>query len=132
MYRSITFAFIATATTYAFSGQFEISRYSIDSGGDMRSTGGEFELSGTIGQPDAGFSAGSDFSLTGGFWFRLVTGDCNSDGRTNLSDYSSLNTCLSGPTGGSSPNNCGCFNLDNEGADVDILDFAAFQLAFQE
>ena len=47
---------------------FEITWYSIDGGGGMRSTGGDFELSGTIGQPDAGRMSGGDFTLTGGFW----------------------------------------------------------------
>ena len=35
-------------------GEFDLSWYTIDAGGGSRSTGGDFELSGTMGQPDAG------------------------------------------------------------------------------
>jgi hypothetical protein len=47
--------------------------YSIDwykiAGGGGTSTGGTYQVSGTIGQPDAGGPmAGGNYSLTGGFW----------------------------------------------------------------
>jgi hypothetical protein len=74
----------------AASGQeFEITRSTVDGGGVMFSTGGEFELSGTIGQPDAGTVTGgeSEFELTGGSWFGEPLDDCNSDGWVNLIDY---------------------------------------------
>ena len=49
--------------------QMELQRCTIDGGGAMGLTGGDFELSGTIGQPDAGEPlTGGDFELTGGFW----------------------------------------------------------------
>ena len=50
-------------------GDFEITRHTIDNGGG-RSTGGDFELNGTIGQPDASVqtASGGNFQLTGGFW----------------------------------------------------------------
>ena len=49
-------------------GPFEIPKSTIDGGGG-RSTGGSFELTGTIGQPDAGQSlTGGNFRLSGGFW----------------------------------------------------------------
>jgi len=35
-------------------------------GAGSSSTGGEFELSGTIGQPDAGEMSGGDFTLAAG------------------------------------------------------------------
>lgn len=47
---------------------FAIPWWTIDAGGGMRSTGDDFELSGTIGQPDAGKMSGGAFELTGGFW----------------------------------------------------------------
>ena len=48
---------------------FDIDWYTIDGGGEMFSTGNSFELSGTIGQPDAGLTlTGGTFELTGGFW----------------------------------------------------------------
>jgi hypothetical protein len=52
--------------------QFDLDWYTIDSGGAMFTSGGAFELSGTIGQPDAGSFAqpmtGGNFELVGGFW----------------------------------------------------------------
>jgi hypothetical protein len=49
------------------SARFDLSWSTIDGGGGT-STGGVFQLSGTIGQPDAANSAGGNFALTGGFW----------------------------------------------------------------
>jgi hypothetical protein len=49
-------------------GGYDLSWNTIDGGGG-KSTGGTFELEGTIGQPDAGGPlTGGTFSLTGGFW----------------------------------------------------------------
>jgi hypothetical protein len=113
--------------------EFEISRWTIDGGGVMWSTGGDFELSGTTGQPDAGPGtpgmSGGDFALAGGFWFPLATGDCNTDGGVNLFDYSDLEPCLSGPDGGLLLPECDCFDIDND-EDVDLSDVAQFQQAF--
>ena len=44
-------------TVPALGGQYEISWYTIDSGGGT-SSGGSYVLSGTIGQADAAYSAG--------------------------------------------------------------------------
>ncbi len=65
---SVLITFIAFAESSA-SADFEINRYTIDSGGGM-SAGGEFSLVGTIGQPDANrqVSTGAGFALAGGFW----------------------------------------------------------------
>ncbi|MDQ7014443.1 MAG: hypothetical protein Q9O74_11190 [Planctomycetota bacterium] len=53
---------------YAHAQTYEINWYTIDAGGEMFTFGGNFELSGTIGQYDAGTLAGGDFELAGGFW----------------------------------------------------------------
>lgn len=37
-------------------------------GGGGRSSGGQYTLTGTIGQPDAAYSAGADYELLGGLW----------------------------------------------------------------
>ncbi len=60
---------LGSLSTAALSGgQFDISKYSINSGG-MVSSGGTFALSGTIAQSNAGVMASSaNFSLSGGFW----------------------------------------------------------------
>jgi len=124
----------AIALTYgawAASGadDFMISRSTIDGGGTMNSTGGNFELSGTIGQPDAGSMSGGSFTLTGGFWFALATGDCNTDGGVNLIDYDDLEPCLSGPNGGLPFPDCNCFDIDGDN-DVDLSDVARFVEGF--
>jgi hypothetical protein len=49
------------------NGHYELSWYTIDGGGG-RSSGGPYVLTGTIGQPDAAYSAGGNFELLGGFW----------------------------------------------------------------
>ena len=110
---------------------FEISRSTIDGGGVMRSTGGDFELSGTIGQPDAGIMLSSDgeFQLSGGFWFPLAYHDCNSDGCVDLVDYYDFEACLSGPEGGLLLPECNCFDLDGDD-DIDLFDIARFQQEF--
>jgi hypothetical protein len=49
--------------------QYSIDWYKIAGGGGT-STGGTYQVNGTIGQPDAGQQAmtGGNYSLTGGFW----------------------------------------------------------------
>jgi hypothetical protein len=121
---------LATAgATAAIAQDFEITRSTVDGGGVMRSTGGDFELSGTIGQPDAGAMSGGEFDLTGGFWFPLSLDDCNSDGWVNLIDYDDFDGCLSGPEGGLPLPECNCFDLDGDD-DVDLSDIRHFQPAF--
>ena len=106
-------------------------RHTIDGGGGMHSAAGDFELSGTIGQPDAGIMFSSDgvFELTGGFWFEEPPDDCNSDGWVNLLDCNDLNDCLLGPDVGPLPQECRCFDLDGDD-DIDLADVARFQREF--
>src|SRR5271157_1484908 len=57
---------LPTLTAHAQS--YSIDWYKV-SGGGGTSTGGTYQVSGTIGQPDAGGAmTGGDYSLTGGFW----------------------------------------------------------------
>ncbi len=72
--------------------EFVIMRATIDGGGVMRSTGDDFELSGTIGQTDAGVMVGDDFELTGGFWFAIPPGDCDNNGDVDLLDHKKFTT----------------------------------------
>ncbi len=113
----------------AVAEDFEIARSTIDTGGVMRSTGGEFELSGAIGQSDAGvLTDGDGLTLTGGFWFGEPPCDCNSTGGVNLLDYDDFEACLTGP-GTSVAEGCKCFDVDRSDT-VDLLDFAVSQSAF--
>jgi hypothetical protein len=108
---------------------FSLDWYTIDGGGEMWSTGGNYELSATIGQPDAGpVMTGGGFELTGGFWPGAVPaeptcpGDLDGDGDTDHSDLGILLAdwgCI-----GSEPEDCpgdldGDFDTDH--SDLGIL-----------
>ena len=125
---------VALAATAAFAlapAPFTLDWFTVDGGGAMRSTGGGFELSGTIGQSDATAPlAGEGFQLTGGFWFALVPDDCNSDGAVNLYDSADFEFCLAGPDGEPPDPACVCFVQDGD-KDVDMFDFAEFEMFFQ-
>ncbi|MBK8914617.1 MAG: hypothetical protein IPM64_08485 [Phycisphaerales bacterium] len=76
--------FVAAGLTLpSLAGSFDIPWYTIDGGGGT-SFGGVYELSGTIGQPDAGVMSGGSYTLTGGFWAGVraagLPGDMNCDG----------------------------------------------------
>jgi hypothetical protein len=65
----IYFCFLLSAFTFRASAQnYSINWYKIAGGGGI-STGGTYQVSGTIGQPDAsGAMNGGNYSVTGGFW----------------------------------------------------------------
>jgi hypothetical protein len=50
------------------SPEYRIDWWTIDGGGAISSTGGDFSLSGTIGQPENGTSSAGNFAVSGGFW----------------------------------------------------------------
>ena len=49
-------------------GGYDLTWSTVDGGGATFSTGGSYELGGTLGQPDAGTLGGSSYTLVGGFW----------------------------------------------------------------
>ena len=49
-------------------GGYDLTWSTVDGGGATFSTGGDYTLGGTIGQPDAGLLTGGDYTLGGGFW----------------------------------------------------------------
>jgi hypothetical protein len=51
----------------AASARLSIDWFTMDGGGGT-STNGQYSLTGTIGQPDAGAMSGGPYSLIGGFW----------------------------------------------------------------
>ena len=63
------FCFLVSAFSFRAMGQtYSIDWYKIAGGGGT-STGGTYQVSGTIGQHDAsGAMSGGNYSLTGGFW----------------------------------------------------------------
>jgi hypothetical protein len=110
-----TMATVALAVAVA-SAQPAIDWYTIDAGGDY-STGGAFELEGTIGQPDAGSPAAPmtgpgapGFELVGGFWpvtqVCYCPGDLNHDGRRDGLDIQQMIYCVL--AGG----DCSCADVD--------------------
>jgi hypothetical protein len=68
MKKLILFSFLALATLPTLAQSYSIDWYKIAGGGGT-STNGQYALSGTIGQHDAGGPmTGGNYSLTGGFW----------------------------------------------------------------
>ena len=74
-------------TGLAVESDLSIDWYTVDGGGGETSAG-EFTLSGTAGQPDAGTltSPSADFSLFGGYWGQLMAGTVQG-GRPRLRLY---------------------------------------------
>jgi hypothetical protein len=60
----LTVVLCLTAVGY---GDYAIVWSTVDGGGGT-STGGQYVLTGTIGQPDAAYSASEQYELLGGFW----------------------------------------------------------------
>jgi hypothetical protein len=114
-----------------YAQDYTIGHYTVDGGGAMRSAGGDYELSGTIGQPEAGQMTGATYALTGGFWFEQPPGDCNADGLVNLLDHGDFVPCLDGPGLTWTDPACRCFDLDRDD-DIDLRDFAVFTGAFRD
>jgi hypothetical protein len=48
-------------------GDYKIVWHTIDGGGGQ-SSGGQYTVTGTIGQPDAAYSESGNYELLGGFW----------------------------------------------------------------
>jgi hypothetical protein len=73
-------------------GQYTIDWFKI-SGGGGTSTNGNYSVSGTIGQPDAGAAmSGGQYSLTGGFWSLIAV--VQTAGLPNLSIAHSGNSVV--------------------------------------
>lgn len=68
--KCVALVFILATVSSAWcmtGGQYELNWSTIDGGGGT-SSGGPYTLTGTIGQPDAAYSAGGSYELLGGFW----------------------------------------------------------------
>jgi hypothetical protein len=116
---------IAAFLSSAARAQFTITRNTVDGGGVMNSTGGNFSLGGTIGQHDAGPESGplasGTYSLVGGFWpvtqVCACLGDMNGDGQKNGQDVQLFVQCqLVGGT-------CSCADVDTvNGVTIDDVE----------
>jgi hypothetical protein len=49
-------------------GPYDLSWSTVDGGGHTFSIGGDYQLGGTVGQPDAGCMEAGTYLLCGGFW----------------------------------------------------------------
>jgi len=95
----VTISAALVAVAAAPAQDLALDWWTIDAGGDMWCTGGDYELSGTIGQPDAGVTmTRGDYELTGGFWPGVPAfglGDMNCDGSVNAYDIDGFICALS-------------------------------------
>ena len=62
---TVILMFLLIASTA--NADYSISWHTIDGGGGT-SSGGQYLVRGTIGQPDAAYSEGQQYELLGGFW----------------------------------------------------------------
>jgi hypothetical protein len=60
-------AVVLAINSITAQADYQIVWSTIDGGGGQ-SVGGQYVLTGTIGQPDAEYSAGGNYELLGGFW----------------------------------------------------------------
>jgi len=66
--RLVALGLLLGTTAFAQTGgDWDLSWNTIDGGGTT-SAGGDYSLSGTAGQPDAGVHEGTDYTMEGGFW----------------------------------------------------------------
>jgi hypothetical protein len=66
--KTLLFPSIMLTTAAAFAQQYSIDWYKVAGGGGT-STGATYQVTGTIGQHDAGGAmTGGSYSITGGFW----------------------------------------------------------------
>ena len=81
-----TILLLASIVLASSGGPYDLSWWTVDGGGYTFSTGGNYTLGGTIGQPDAGVpQTGGDFSLQGGFW-QCIPLDATADNATTNPD----------------------------------------------
>jgi len=113
----------------AGADSFTLEWSTIDGGGEMWSTGGDYELGGTVGQPDANtvVMAGGDYELAGGFWGialaepEPIPGDVDGDGDVDLADLAQLLAAYGACVG--DPDYDPAADLDDSGC-VDLSDLA--------
>jgi hypothetical protein len=106
--KTIYLLLIALIFTPIAVAEYSIPWYTIDGGGGS-SSGGPYQVSGTIGQPDAGYHNEPPYELLGGFWVGGPLCIVNLEHFANFASY-----WLDGPCNESN-NWCG-------GADLDQLD----------
>ena len=97
---------------------YQINWYTIDGGGGT-SSGGPYTLTGTIGQPDVAYSAGSGYELLGGFWPGGPLCFVDFESFAGLAEYWADESCDEGN------NFCDGADFEPDG-DVDLVDLRLF------
>ncbi|MHC4476855.1 MAG: dockerin type I repeat-containing protein [Planctomycetota bacterium] len=119
-------------------GDYGLTWSTIDGGGGQ-STGGQYVLTGTIGQPDAAYSAGGPYEVFGGFWaYKPMcwlasecagqpSGDATCDGSVNLADLFALKAHF-GKCAPWTPPEC-CADFTQDGC-INLADLFALKAGF--
>lgn len=103
--------------------EFAVDWRTVDGGGGMWSAGGDYQLGGSVAQPDAGLLTSGDFALLGGFWpvaECTCWTDMNGDHLRNGEDVQAFIGCMLAGIGISD-----CADADHSGA-LDAADAALF------
>ncbi len=74
--RMLALGGVLALSAAASAQQITIDWFTIDAGGIIANSGHHVELSGTVGQADAGRLSGGLYSLSGGFWSAATCGSC--------------------------------------------------------
>jgi len=126
---ALTLAILASSVL----ANLELTWSTVDGGGIINAVGGDFTLSGTIGQPDAGVATGGKSTLIGGFWGvggcnGFVPVDFDQDCDVDFGDLLYLDACASGPA---NLVTSGCLHADlDQDGDIDQFEFAVWQRCF--
>jgi len=113
--RSIACALIGALPAVAQTGGgYDLTWSTIDGGGATFSSGGGYQLGGTMGQSDAGTMGGGNYELSGGFWPAAMCScpaDMNFDRKKNGADVQEFVACYLLSSGV----NCGCADMNRDG-----------------
>jgi len=135
LFLALVILLLLASMVLASSGDpYDLSWWTVDGGGYTISTGGNYTLSGTIGQPDGGMLSGDNYALAGGFWAGVseviqppecAQYDLNDDGLIDLDD---INQVLFNSIFASAPYDP-TYDLVPDGV-VDIADIFAVAVRF--
>lgn len=64
----VSLPWLAAPVPAQAAGSYSLDWWSVDGGGGQTSSGLNYQLTGTLGQPDAGWASGGTYTLQSGFW----------------------------------------------------------------
>ena len=64
----LTLLLVLSSALAQADGDYDLSWWTVDGGGQSFNSDGRYSLGSTIGQPDAGILEGGGYTLVGGFW----------------------------------------------------------------